>query len=84
MTKSEAVGLILAELERAEVIYPIMGIDLVHRAAIVAEEAGELLQKSLDHFYIGEPLEKCRKEAIQTGAMAIRYLVNLEVGDEQA
>jgi predicted transcriptional regulator len=77
MTRAEAVFAILDELDRAETLHPSWPTDHIHQAAIVAEEAGELVRAALNHTYHGEDAEEMRKEAIQTGAMAIRFLVNL-------
>lgn len=57
----------------AEAKHPVMGHDLVHRSAVVAEEAGELVRASLMHHYERGHIEELRKEAIQTAAMAIKF-----------
>ena len=54
--------------------------DPIHAAAIIAEESEELIQATLELTY--EP-EKCtwehmRSEAIQTAAMAIRFIAGME------
>lgn len=68
---------ILRELERAETIHPTWPRDPVHQAAVMVEEAGETMQAALDFYYHDKPLDRIRVEAIQTGAMAIRLLLNL-------
>ena len=77
--KIEAIiGLVMAEIDRAEKLHPIWPTDLVKAAAIPAEEAGELLKASNDH---GEKRTSQREiitEAVQTAASAIRFLKNLE------
>lgn len=79
-----------AEIERATARWPGWPDDPVHAAAIVAEEAGELVQASIDFSY---SLPDCaitgrnrrrvayanmRTEAIQTAAMAIRFLRGMD------
>jgi len=71
------------EYEKACTKYPLWPEDPVHAAGIVTEEAGELIQAALDHTYHdlnhhdGDTLKRMEKEAIQTVAMALRFLVNL-------
>lgn len=77
MTKEKAVELILAELERAEKLHPHWPVDIIHDAAIVAEESGELIQATLQYKYENGSHYKIEQEAIHTGAMAIRFLINL-------
>lgn len=50
--------------------------DVIHAAAIVAEESGELIRAALQFEYEGGTYDALRKEAIQTGAIAIRFLRN--------
>ena len=86
MTRENAIELLLAELDRAERLHPQWPDDEVHAAAIVAEEAGELVQAALNHHYHrpknSDPYvldaEKMRTEAIHTGAMALRFLINMD------
>lgn len=77
MTEQEAVHAILRELAWAETKHPSWPSDMIHAAAIVGEEAGELTQAALQYVYEHGYVESMRKEAIQTGAMAIRFLMNL-------
>ena len=42
-------GLVMAEIDRAEKLHPVWPTDLVKAAAIPAEEAGELLKAANDH-----------------------------------
>ena len=69
---------ILDELNRAIVKYPEWPDDIIHQAAIVTEEAGELIRAALNHSYHDDSIEEVKKEAIQTAAMAIRFLRNLK------
>ena len=69
------------ELDRALVKYPVWPIDHIHQAAIVVEEAGELIQAALQHKFEDKPFQAIQKEAIHTGAMAVRFLVTAKNQD---
>ena len=73
-TDAEAVAAILAEVARARRKHPAWPADIIHQAAIVAEEAGELVRASLDTVYFYHPTDERAKEAIHTAATAIRLL----------
>jgi NTP pyrophosphatase (non-canonical NTP hydrolase) len=74
-----AIELIIKELYKAEVKFPGWPEDPVHAAAILAEEAGELVKAALDYYYgRHEGIDQMEKEAAQTGAMALRFLMGLE------
>ena len=78
MTAYAAVDAMLKELERAKVKHPTWPTNTLEQVAVLAGEAGETLQAAL-HFVEGRgDIERVRAEAIQTGAMAIRVLMNLE------
>ena len=73
---------ILREIERAEEKWPGFPTDPVHAAAVVAEEAGELVQAALRATYesaagtadaINEEL--MMQEATHTAATAVRFLL---------
>jgi NTP pyrophosphatase (non-canonical NTP hydrolase) len=66
------------ELERAESKFPGFPTDPVHAAAILQEESGELIQAALQFTYEGGSFDAMKKEAVQVGAMALRFLVNIE------
>lgn len=52
--------------------------DIIHAVAIMAEESGEATKASLDLTYgVAEP-EELKKELLQTAAMAIRVIMNME------
>jgi NTP pyrophosphatase (non-canonical NTP hydrolase) len=74
----QAIDLMFAELRKAEAKFPGWPEDPVHGAAIVAEEAGELVKAALD-FYYGRSkwIRQMEKEAAQTAAMALRFLSDL-------
>ena len=66
---------VMAELTRAKRKFPGWPADdLVECAAIVGEEAGELIRAALHHKNEGGTVEDCDKEAIQTIAMCVRFL----------
>ena len=67
--------LIEAELRKAREKHPSWPQDNIHAAAVVAEEAGELVRSSLQVHYEKGQFFKMHNEAIQTGAMALRFLV---------
>lgn len=74
----EFLPLLVAELCRATSKHPNWPTDAIHASAILHEEAGELTQATIDfHFYHGDR-ERMREEVIQVGAMALRFLMNLE------
>lgn len=52
--------------------------DVVHMTAIMMEEAGEAVQAANDVAHANASLEPLRLELVQTAAMCIRCLVNLE------
>jgi hypothetical protein len=79
MTREEVIEAVFEELRRAEEKFPGWPSDPIHQAAVVAEESGELVQAALDLVYNREPTnEKFIQEAIQTTAMGLRLLFNLE------
>lgn len=73
---ARAIMAIRDELSRAETLHPTWPADIIHQAAVVAEEAGELVQAANDHIYKAPCPERLRTEAVQVGAMAIRFLIN--------
>lgn len=75
--------LIAEELRKAESKHPEWPADLVHQAAIMAEESGETVQAALDATYRGDAKEKIIKEAAQTGAMAVRIIKHLLKAEEE-
>lgn len=81
---------VLKELRAAKKKHPGWPDHIVARAAIVSEEAGELTKASLELKYeprkSGQTIEQqrahIRKEAIQTAAMAIRFIEALDADDK--
>ena len=66
---------ILKEYHRAIIKHPNWPTDIVHRAAIVGEESGELTRAAINNFYEGGAITLVEQEAIQTAATAIRLIV---------
>jgi hypothetical protein len=77
MTLNDISKAINEEMEQAEIKFPSWPEDLIHGAAIVVEEAGELIKACLQNRYEKGSLAEVEKEAIQTATMAIRFLENL-------
>lgn len=66
------------ELTRARGNFPLWRLDPIHGTAVVAEEAGEVVQAALD-FYDGiAGAHVLKQELIHTATMAIRFLLNFE------
>ena len=80
---------IFTEVSRAEALYPIWPApeqrgDHVWAAAIVGEESGELQKAALNwQAHQRGSVEDMRDEAVQVGAMAIRFLLNLDAVERQ-
>jgi len=70
-----ALSAILGEVNRARSKFPGWPEDVVHGAAILGEESGELMHAALNLFYGRGDAKRVREEAIQVGAMAVRLLV---------
>jgi hypothetical protein len=51
--------------------------DYIYAAAIINEEAGELIRAAIQYEHEGGKYIEMHKEGIQVGAMALRFLVNL-------
>jgi hypothetical protein len=69
---------ILKELHQAKQKWPRYYSDVIHAAAIIGEEAGEILKAALDYTYDNGAIEDVEKETIQTAAMCIRLLENID------
>lgn len=72
-------SLFIDEVIKAKEKHPNWPTDPVHAAAILGEESGELTQAALDFYAKGgdELRERMSAEAIQCGAMSIRFLLNV-------
>lgn len=71
---------VLKEVEKAIEKFPTWPTDPLHALAVLGEEYGELNKAVLQYTY--EPhktsLEEIKTEAIQTAAMALRFLTSLD------
>lgn len=83
MNRSEAVDAVMTEVDKATRKFPTWPDDPLHAVAVIGEELGELTQAVLECTY--EPhkstREDVRKEAVQVAAMAVRFLMSLDVYD---
>ena len=77
---TDYIGRVWTELANATKKYPEWPTDPLHALAIVGEEFGELTKDVLQFSY--EPnktsAENVRSEAIQTAAMALRFIESLD------
>ena len=73
---------IFSEINRAEKLHPDWPTNPIHQAAIVSEEAGELLQASLNHNEHKGSKKAIITEAIHTAASALRFLKNIEENND--
>ncbi|OWF73311.1 hypothetical protein B4902_08510 [Yersinia frederiksenii] len=71
-------GEIIHEAVRAADIHPKWPTDVVHAVSILTEESGELMKAAIEYHYNNGDIEAVREEAIQTGAMALRVLLNID------
>lgn len=82
-TMSETFDAVRAELERAVSKFPTWPTDPLHASGVVQEEAGELAKAVLQAVY--EPHKSspddARSEAVQTAAMAIRWIASADIYD---
>ncbi|KAF1697964.1 hypothetical protein CSC62_07400 [Pseudoxanthomonas jiangsuensis] len=71
---------VMAELARATAKFPTWPTDPLHAVAVLGEESGELTRAVMQAVY--EPhkggREQVREEAVQTAAMALRFLMSLD------
>jgi len=77
----EVTEAVRAELDRAAQKYPTWPTDPLHAVGVLGEEFGELTKAVLQATY--EPHKagaaEVREEAVQTAAMAIRFLASLDL-----
>ncbi len=76
MYEMEVLGLIAREYIRAKAKHPQWPSDIIHAAAIVAEESGELIRAALQEQYEETSSESTYTEAIQTAAMGLRFYLH--------
>jgi len=79
MKTEQIIALIMAEIDRAEQLHPAWPHDLVKASAIVAEEAGEMLQAANDYDESRSGKRQIITEAVHTAATAIRLLKNINL-----
>jgi hypothetical protein len=76
----EVLSEVLQELTRAQRKFPTWPTDPLHALSVLGEEFGELTKEALQLVY--EPYktnqERVHEEAVQTAAMAIRFLLSLD------
>lgn len=76
----ETIREIEQEVDRAMRKFPTWPTDPIHALAVLQEEVGELAKEVLQRVY--EPTkttpEIIREEAIQTAAMALRFVISLD------
>lgn len=77
LERKQAITAVIMELDKAEKKYPTWPTDIIHKASIVQEEAGELTRAALRSVYEHGPKEELEKEAKQTAAAGIRFMLNL-------
>jgi len=67
---------ILDEVARATKKFPTWPNDIIHAAGVVTEESGELIKAALESVYENpkSTAVDVRNEAIQTAAMAVRFI----------
>ena len=76
----EALEEVAKEVERASVKFPTWPSDPLHALSVLGEEFGELTKETVQLIY--EPSKTSRGcvriEAVQTAAMAIRFLMSID------
>lgn len=75
---SEAIGMVIDGLDEAEAKHPEFPSDPVHMAAILAEEAGEVVKATNNFYWHRGDIEEVRKELAHAGAMVLRMLLHLD------
>ncbi|UAW53162.1 hypothetical protein pEaSNUABM30_00044 [Erwinia phage pEa_SNUABM_30] len=80
-----AIELMLNELRDAEVEHPEWPEEAIHAGSILVEEAGELLRDCVSFDETGDDklIVNMQIEAVQTGAMALRFLKNLSTSQKR-
>lgn len=89
MKAGKILSVIEDEVCRAEELYPTWPENVVEAVAIMAEESGEAVKAANDVRWFKDSVGELQKELVQTAAMCVRCLINLEIkmieedGDEQ-
>ena len=78
--RKEVIQVVMRELERVEIQHPIWPNDPIHVVGIIEEEVGEAMREAINLIYFRESADRDRlqKELVQTAAMAIRALINID------
>ena len=71
-------GLIYSEVVKAEGKFPHWHKDIIHAAAVLCEESGELLQACINYHFGRGTIDEVEKEMAHTGAMVYRFGLHLE------
>jgi hypothetical protein len=71
---------VVEELQAARTKHPAWPKDVIHGIAILNEESGEAMKEALQFTYENGRFFQMHREVIQTGAMALRFLI--ETGDD--
>lgn len=76
----DAFASVMAEVERATRKFPTWPTDPLHAVAVLGEEFGELTKAVLQSVYEPHKVKpgEVRTEAVQTAAMALRFLLSLD------
>jgi len=75
----ESLTAIMDELTKAEKKHSHWPEDLIHMVGIMTEECGEAMQAAIDCTYSSGDLEHLKLELAQTGAMALRSLIGINM-----
>lgn len=69
---------IMSELKSAIKKHPYFPEDVIHMVSIMNEESGESIRAALNYTYEKENINEVREELIQTAAMCLRCLSDIE------
>jgi len=75
---NEHIAEIKAELSRAKKKHPYFPKDLIHMVSVMNEESGETIRAALNYTYEKGDLQEVWLETIQTAAMCLRIMENIE------
>ena len=80
MTRTEAIEAVLSEMDAATRKCPTWPTDPLHAVAVLNEEVGELNKAVLQETYAPHKQNRgdVRREAVQTAAMALRFLLSID------
>ncbi len=67
--------LIIVEMDRVKRLHPEWPNDIIHAAAIIVQETGELMKACLDLVYFGGSERSVRNEVVSVAAMAERFML---------